>query len=109
MCSHGDLIPKMIRRLVGAGMRTKDANISQKGSLWVIEVEKGRPVKGKYYPRTEVGYLRPYCCSWLRRPSTMSVIAGGTLAGSTASRSAVASAFRPWRWKMIARKIRASA
>jgi phosphohistidine phosphatase SixA len=50
VCSHGDLIPKMIRRLVGSGMRTKDANISQKGSLWVIEVEKGRPVKGKYYP-----------------------------------------------------------
>jgi 8-oxo-dGTP diphosphatase len=50
VCSHGDLIPKMIRRMVGAGMRTKDANISQKGSLWVIEVEKGRPVKGKYHP-----------------------------------------------------------
>ena len=49
-CSHGDLIPKMIRRLVGAGMKTKDPNISQKGSLWVIEVEKGRPVKARYYP-----------------------------------------------------------
>jgi 8-oxo-dGTP diphosphatase len=50
VCSHGDLIPKMIRRLVGAGMKTKDPNISQKGSLWVIEVEKGRPVKARYYP-----------------------------------------------------------
>jgi phosphohistidine phosphatase SixA len=50
VCSHGDLIPKMIRRLVAAGMRTKDANISQKGSLWVIEVDKGRPKKARYYP-----------------------------------------------------------
>jgi 8-oxo-dGTP diphosphatase len=50
VCSHGDLIPKMIRRLVGEGMKTKDANISQKGSLWVVEVEKGRPTKGRYYP-----------------------------------------------------------
>jgi phosphohistidine phosphatase SixA len=50
VCSHGDLIPKMIRRLIGAGMKTKDANISQKGSLWVIEVDKGRPIKAKYYP-----------------------------------------------------------
>jgi phosphohistidine phosphatase SixA len=50
VCSHGDLIPKMIRRLVGDGMKTKDANISQKGSLWLIDVHKGRPVKGKYYP-----------------------------------------------------------
>jgi 8-oxo-dGTP diphosphatase len=50
ICSHGDLIPKMIRRLVADGMKTKDPNISQKGSLWLIEVDDGRPVKGKYYP-----------------------------------------------------------
>jgi 8-oxo-dGTP diphosphatase len=50
VCSHGDLIPKMIRRLVAKGMKTKDANISQKGSLWVVEIEKGRPTKGRYYP-----------------------------------------------------------
>lgn len=50
VCSHGDLIPKMIRRLVGDGMKTKDANISQKGSLWLVEMDKGRPTKGRYYP-----------------------------------------------------------
>ena len=50
ICSHGDLIPKMIRRLVADGMKTKDPNISQKASLWLIEVDNGRPVKGKYYP-----------------------------------------------------------
>jgi 8-oxo-dGTP diphosphatase len=50
VCSHGDLIPKMIRRLVADGMKTKDANISQKGSLWVIEVEKGKPIRARYHP-----------------------------------------------------------
>lgn len=50
LCSHGDLIPKLVRRLVAAGMKTKDPNISQKGSLWVIEIEKGHPAKGRYYP-----------------------------------------------------------
>jgi len=50
VCSHGDLIPKVIRRLAAAGMKTKDANISQKGSLWVITVEKGRATKARYHP-----------------------------------------------------------
>jgi phosphohistidine phosphatase SixA len=50
LCSHGDLIPKMVRRLVASGMKTKDANISQKGSMWVVELEGDRPVKGRYVP-----------------------------------------------------------
>jgi 8-oxo-dGTP diphosphatase len=50
LCSHGDLVPKMIRRLVAEGMKTKDANVSQKGSLWIIEIEKGRPTRGRYHP-----------------------------------------------------------
>jgi 8-oxo-dGTP diphosphatase len=52
VCSHGDLIPKMIRRLAADGMKIKDPNLSQKGSLWVISVEKGRAVKAKYHPPT---------------------------------------------------------
>lgn len=50
LSSHGDLIPKIIRRLAAAGMRTKDANISQKGSVWVLEVDDGQVVKGRYQP-----------------------------------------------------------
>jgi 8-oxo-dGTP diphosphatase len=50
LCSHGDLIPKVIRRLVGVGMKTKDANISQKGSIWIIEIDDGQAVKGRYLP-----------------------------------------------------------
>lgn len=49
-CSHGDLIPKIIRRLIAAGMRTDDANISQKGSVWEIDVEKGKAVRARYHP-----------------------------------------------------------
>ena len=48
--SHGDIIPKVIRRLAAAGMRTKDANISQKGSVWALEIVDGRCVRGRYHP-----------------------------------------------------------
>ncbi len=50
LCSHGDLIPKVIRRLSADGMRTKDPNLSQKGSIWVLQVEEGKVVSGRYLP-----------------------------------------------------------
>lgn len=50
LVSHGDLIPKILRRLIAEGMRTDDPAISQKGSVWVIEVDSGRPVRGRYHP-----------------------------------------------------------
>lgn len=49
MCSHGDLIPKIMRRLIAAGMRTHEANLSQKGSVWEIEIEKGKAVRATYH------------------------------------------------------------
>lgn len=50
--THGDLIPQIIRRLIAAGMQTTDANISQKGSVWELEVRKGVVVAGRYHPPT---------------------------------------------------------
>jgi broad specificity phosphatase PhoE len=50
MCSHGDLIPKIIRRLIAAGMHTKDPNIAQKGSVWILETDGDRIVGGRYLP-----------------------------------------------------------
>lgn len=50
LCSHGDLIPKIVRRLSAAGMRTKDANISQKGSVWVLETDGDHVTGGRYLP-----------------------------------------------------------
>lgn len=48
--THGDIVPAVIRRLVSLGMRTEDADISQKGSMWVIEIDGGKPVNGTYEP-----------------------------------------------------------
>jgi phosphohistidine phosphatase SixA len=50
LCSHGDLIPKVIRRLVAKGMRTSAPNLSQKGSAWVLEVVDGAAVSAVYQP-----------------------------------------------------------
>jgi len=50
LCSHGDLIPKVIRQLVSDGMRTKDPNLSQKGSVWVLEMVDGKVTSGRYNP-----------------------------------------------------------
>jgi broad specificity phosphatase PhoE len=47
--SHGDVIPKVIRRLTADGMRTKDANISQKGSWWTLQTNGGRFLRGRYH------------------------------------------------------------
>lgn len=52
LCSHGDLIPKVIRRLLAAGMRTDDDNQSAKGSVWMLEVDDGRVTRGRYLPPT---------------------------------------------------------
>jgi 8-oxo-dGTP diphosphatase len=47
-CSHGDLIPKVIRRLVASGMRTTDPSGTTKGSWWVLEVDDDKVVSGTY-------------------------------------------------------------
>ncbi|CAB4599328.1 unannotated protein [freshwater metagenome] len=49
-CSHGDLIPHLLRRLVADGMETDGPLIDQKGSTWVIELRNGRPFLGRYVP-----------------------------------------------------------
>lgn len=51
-CSHGDLIPPLLRALCDRGMHTDGPLLDQKGSLWVIRMEAGRPVHGRYHPPT---------------------------------------------------------
>lgn len=51
-CSHGDLIPPLLRALCEIGMEVDGPLIDQKGSLWVIETHDGRPVHGTYHPPT---------------------------------------------------------
>lgn len=55
LCSHGDLIPKVIRRLRAAGMHTDDQNVSAKASVWVLDLEGDRVVRGRYVPPGEAG------------------------------------------------------
>lgn len=49
-CSHGDLIPQLLRRLVADGMDTDGPLIDQKGSIWVVDTRNGKPFTGRYVP-----------------------------------------------------------
>jgi 8-oxo-dGTP diphosphatase len=49
-CSHGDLIPHLLRRFVADGMDADGPLIDQKGSAWVIELRNGTPFRGRYVP-----------------------------------------------------------
>lgn len=55
VCGHGDLIPALIDRMVDQGMTTNvlapgQAAMSQKGSMWIIDLVDGCPVTGTYVP-----------------------------------------------------------
>lgn len=47
-CSHGDLIPPLLRALRALGMETDGPLLDQKGSLWIIETIGGRPTSATY-------------------------------------------------------------
>ncbi len=49
-CTHGDLIPPLLRRLVAMGMAVDGPLLDQKGSVWVIHLKNGVPTKGRYVP-----------------------------------------------------------
>lgn len=49
-CTHGDLIPVMLRRLVAMGMAVDGPLLDQKGSVWTIHTRSGKPTKGRYTP-----------------------------------------------------------
>jgi len=49
-CSHGDLIPELLERLVALGMRADGPLLHQKGSVWTIHLRDGVPSKGRYTP-----------------------------------------------------------
>lgn len=49
-CSHGDLIPQILRRLMTDGMQVEGPLLDQKGSVWVLGTRKGRVRRGRYVP-----------------------------------------------------------
>ncbi|MGI9602316.1 MAG: SixA phosphatase family protein [Acidimicrobiales bacterium] len=48
LCSHGDVLPAMVRALTLDGMRIVGARGCEKGSIWELEVRGGDIVSGNY-------------------------------------------------------------
>lgn len=48
MCSHGDVIPEVIRALEATGMEVRGARGWKKGALWVIQMRKGTARSAEY-------------------------------------------------------------
>ena len=49
-CSHGDVIPQVLRQLKARSMAVDGALIDQKGSVWVLETADGEVRRGRYIP-----------------------------------------------------------
>jgi 8-oxo-dGTP diphosphatase len=50
LCSHGDLIPDLIRALTLSGMEITGSSGNKKGSIWVLESDRGLFIKAEYLP-----------------------------------------------------------
>lgn len=48
VCSHGDLIPEMLNRLLREGMVVRGPRGCEKGSIWVLETDGIRIVRARY-------------------------------------------------------------
>jgi 8-oxo-dGTP diphosphatase len=48
LCSHGDLIPEALNRLMRDGMRVIGPRGCEKGSIWELEVADGAIARGTY-------------------------------------------------------------
>lgn len=48
MCSHGDLIPEVLNRLLRAGMSVLGPRGCEKGSVWALETRGRDIVQGRY-------------------------------------------------------------
>jgi len=54
LCSHGDVIPAVINRLMWAGLTLDSRFYCSKGSIWEVGVESGRFTTGRYIPPPKV-------------------------------------------------------
>ena len=50
LCSHGDIIPDVIRVLARRGMEVQSTPDWRKGSIWVLKRKGDRITKGKVWP-----------------------------------------------------------
>lgn len=54
LCSHGDTIPALMNRLIWAGLTLESPFYCAKGSIWEVEVDRGKLTSGRYVPPPKV-------------------------------------------------------
>ena len=54
ICSHGDVIPGLINRMMWAGLSLSSRFYCSKGSIWEVEVDGGKFTTGHYLPPPDV-------------------------------------------------------
>jgi 8-oxo-dGTP diphosphatase len=54
LCSHGDVIPAVINRMMWAGLTLESRFYCSKGSFWEVELDGGRFGSGHYFPPPKV-------------------------------------------------------
>jgi 8-oxo-dGTP diphosphatase len=54
VCSHGDVIPALINRMMWAGLTLDSRFYCSKGSIWVVGIEEGKFTNAYYRPPPEV-------------------------------------------------------
>ena len=50
LCTHGDIVWELVEDLVGRRVLPAFEEKFEKGSTWVIDVQKGAPVRARYIP-----------------------------------------------------------
>jgi 8-oxo-dGTP diphosphatase len=50
LCSHGDVIPAAMNRLMWLGLTLHSRFYCSKGSIWEVDIENGRYTEGRYVP-----------------------------------------------------------
>ena len=50
LCSHGDVIPDVLRALTRRGMKVDGDRAWAKGSVWELEANGNRLARGRYHP-----------------------------------------------------------
>jgi 8-oxo-dGTP diphosphatase len=50
LCSHGDVIPAAMNRLMWLGLTLHSRFYCSKGSIWEVDIESGRYTEGRYVP-----------------------------------------------------------
>lgn len=54
LCTHGDVIPAVINRMMWAGLTLESRFYCSKGSIWEVEIEAGRFTTASYVPPPKV-------------------------------------------------------